>query len=951
VDSFTPQDVEHASGDRYEVQSLIGRGGMGMVYLGVNRELGSRVAIKVLHPDTTRDDQRLARFRREAALSAQLSHPNIVPVFEFQHTDDMAYLVMPYVDGVPLDQQLRRDGPLPRADVQRLIEQIGSALQYAHNKRVVHRDVKPSNILLEQESGRWMLTDFGVAHVEIEGITELTNTEATIGTLSYMAPEQLGGSKHVDGRADLYSLSLVACETLLGERPERDGPDEVAQTILTRCRGVNQSWVRALVWPLAAARDERPPSVAVWVTKLKGAAVRRRRRLAVGITAAAILLAGSWALTTLGPTTPYRNPVIAVFPFEVTSSNENTNATELDSVLTLGVTRQIQTLPGLEVINENAVRAALARRYGAGRPSHDNLLALAQSLEANEVVIAQAGVTAAGSLSVRMQVFDPESGREIAGADVVGPMDSLHALVNDAVGQTFAARLAATLSGTPAPSLPAGPQAVVAYFRGDRAFRRGALDEAIDQFDRVIEADPDFPPARLKRAVALIFRARPTAAGAEIRSALELAAAERAGLDPVSQRLLDAMIALMGDGDIVRGDRILRNIVGEHPDAIDARFLLGALQARFPTVMHASLEEARRNIREVTLRDPSFGFAHAVLLQIAGMLNDTPGIRSAIRGYLAIDSTSPRADMVRFADTLLLRPDQAFRATSSFPSRPPLVIENIATAAGVFDPPGGTRPVAIGATEALLGSAVTPHERAIAARMRFVTFIGSGEITQARNFVADAPRRGVPRDEVDRWVVLCEATPLPSVADAADVARAVRRLRTTSDDVLLSRWLVARWARHNDTGSVRAADAAFQEAVNRLPIESATAHAFRMDLAALDRLPADTAGAIDAWNQATSRYALDQAMYGLVGSWWPMHLDRILVTAAQGDLETTRNLVAHFRFLTGFADQLAWYHAFGALADLARVRGETALARTTNQEILRNLSVGTAWRDSVQSEI
>ncbi len=946
MSTLTPKDIEHASGERYQIQSIVGQGGMGTVYLAVNKELGSRVAIKVLNPDIIFNQARMARFRREAALSAQMSHPNIVPVFELQTFGELAYLVMPFIDGVSLEEHLQKTGPLSRDEVERILQQVGDALTYAHGKGVIHRDVKPANILLDKESGRWLLTDFGVAHVAIEGVTELTATDATIGTLSYMAPEQLGSAREVDGRADLYALALVGCEAILGEHPEREGPHETAKRVSDAVPKLPSDWVKVLTWPLASARDERPPDVTVWLERLKDKRSRSRGRL-IGVTA---LTAGVVAIGILGfqlrqTTRTAANPVVAVLPFVV--SGNDSGLADLGSVLALGVTRQIQTLPGLQTHNEDAVRTALQQRYGAGPFGIDTLLSLANSLDATEAVIGQATVSA-GSLAVRVEVYSPETGRLLGNADVAGPLDSLHAIVSDAVIGAFATRLAATFSGTPAPSLPAGLPAIAAYFRGDLALRRGTLEDAVTQFDRVISADPSFAPAYLKRALALTYQSRPTEAGSAIRPAVDLANQNRDRLDTVSQRLLDAISVLVYDGDMRQADRMLRNIIGEHPNAVDVRFLLGALQARFPALMDATLIEARRTLNEVLLRDPSFGLAYAVLIQIGALLEDETGTRAAIRGYASTDSTSARAEAARLADTLLFRPAQAARITASFPSRPSLVLENIAQAAGVFDPPGGTRPIAVGAIQSLLTSATTNAERMVAGRMQLAAYLGSGEFDRARRFVAEAPGMRIPSDEVDRWIVLSAVTDIPTLADDADIQVAISNLQTTDDDPLTSRWLVARWARIFQPNGIVAADRALRIAAAAIAPDTIDARAFRLDLDALDIVGKDPTVALSIWRAATSRYALDRVAFGLVSSWWPMHLDRIRVAAAMGDLSTTQTLVDHFRHLTGFTDQMAWYPAFTTLADVAEQSNNPAVAREALAGLLRNFIAPTPTRNEIQ---
>src|SRR5215471_16376459 len=213
-----PADVQRAVGARYEVVDFVRAGGMGAVYVARHRELGHLVAIKVLPPEIAASRVREERFRREAQLAAHLSHPNVVPVYEFATRAGLTYLIMPFVRGQTLDAVLAERRQLPLDELVRILSDVGAALDFIHPRGVVHRDVKPANILLEEGTNRALLTDFGVALAGLSG-GSLTGPEGMVGTPAYCSPEQLTGTTRVDGRADLYALALVACEALAGELP------------------------------------------------------------------------------------------------------------------------------------------------------------------------------------------------------------------------------------------------------------------------------------------------------------------------------------------------------------------------------------------------------------------------------------------------------------------------------------------------------------------------------------------------------------------------------------------------------------------------------------------------------------------------------------------------------------------------------------------------------------
>ncbi len=206
----------HELDDEYEYRGELGRGGMAVVYRARERALGRDVAIKVVRPRFHADEESVARLAREARTVAQLEHPNIVSLHAVKRLTNGLALVMQLVPGHTLKAALSH-GPLSPNDAAQVLRDISRALAYAHRCGVVHRDVKPENIFLDEITGRALLSDFGVAR-SIEENTELTATGTAIGTPTYMSPEQIDGG-HLDGRSDLYSLGMVGWEMLTGQRP------------------------------------------------------------------------------------------------------------------------------------------------------------------------------------------------------------------------------------------------------------------------------------------------------------------------------------------------------------------------------------------------------------------------------------------------------------------------------------------------------------------------------------------------------------------------------------------------------------------------------------------------------------------------------------------------------------------------------------------------------------
>src|SRR5579884_3261817 len=233
---------------RYELEELVGAGGMSSVYRAHDRVLERRVALKVLHQHFSDDDEYVQRFLREARTVASLSHPNVVTVIDRGEHEGRQFIVFEYVDGENLKQLIQRRGPAPVATALELGIQIAQALSFAHQHGLVHRDVKPQNVLLNGD-GRAKVTDFGIAR-SLDVQHSVTHTGTVLGTSDYIAPEQAQG-RAVDEHTDVYSLGVVLYELLTGHVPFA-GENFVAVAM----RHINDEAA-----PLAEARPDVPPRV------------------------------------------------------------------------------------------------------------------------------------------------------------------------------------------------------------------------------------------------------------------------------------------------------------------------------------------------------------------------------------------------------------------------------------------------------------------------------------------------------------------------------------------------------------------------------------------------------------------------------------------------------------------------------------------------------------------
>jgi len=309
----------------YRIESVIGRGGMGVVYLATHAGLDRKVALKLLAPDFADDEAFRARFLRESRMAAAIDHPNIIPIYEAGEVEGAYFLAMRYVAGTDLESRLRA-GPLDPREAVHLLGQVASALDAAHEQGLIHRDVKPANVLVAtgrgvEKADHAYLTDFGLTKHR-GSQSGLTEASAFIGTLDYIAPEQIEG-KPVDGRADRYALACMTFQCLTGAPPFVRDND--AAVLMAHLRDAPPSAVElraelpadvdaVLARGMAKRPDDRFPSCEAFVVALRGAlgvrpteerraiaaAGRRTRRLAVG--AAVVLVAvvavavGAWGL-------------------------------------------------------------------------------------------------------------------------------------------------------------------------------------------------------------------------------------------------------------------------------------------------------------------------------------------------------------------------------------------------------------------------------------------------------------------------------------------------------------------------------------------------------------------------------------------------------------------------------------------------------------------------------
>jgi serine/threonine-protein kinase len=299
---------------RYRIQRKLGAGGMADVYLAEDQELGRRVAIKILNGRHANDDQFIERFRREAKNAAALNHPNIVSIYDRGEAEDTYYIAMEFLDGRTLKELIVSRGAAPINVAIEYARQILSALRFAHRHGIVHRDIKPHNVLVDAE-GRVKVTDFGIARA---GTSQMTETGSIVGTAQYLSPEQARGGE-VDPRSDLYSLGVVLYELLTGKTPfDGDTPVEIAMKHLSNAPkppsklrpDVPPELDKVVLRALAKNPDERYQSADEMEVDLervaRGAPVSAATASTQILPAAPIAAADTTAATMIAPPPPTR---------------------------------------------------------------------------------------------------------------------------------------------------------------------------------------------------------------------------------------------------------------------------------------------------------------------------------------------------------------------------------------------------------------------------------------------------------------------------------------------------------------------------------------------------------------------------------------------------------------------------------------------------------------------
>ena len=554
-----PLEEGQAFGSRYHIIRALGAGGMGAVYQAWDGELGVAVAIKVIRPDAMADPETAAqverRFKRELLLARQVTHKNVVRIYDLGEIDGIKYITMSYVDGADLASTLKREGHLPVPRVMRIARDVVSGLLAAHKAGVVHRDLKPANIAIDKQ-GDALIMDFGIArsaeaapqpeisapvggHTRMPIAADATRLGSIVGTVEYMAPEQAQG-KPVDHRADIYALGLMLYDMLVGREHRKRGARNALEELRARMaeplpsvRSIDpaipeglDSIISRCLEPDPEKRYLKTEDLAADLTRLDDHGVPiplPKRFTARTIAAAAVLVAalvgGTWWLTRTPPPVKAHDPVSVV----IADFQNGTGDATFDETLPPIVRRALEGASFISAYDRTRIGSTGARVPAKLDASGARDVALKQGLN---VVLAGAIQTTGTGYEISVTASDPLTGKQIVAAngdagakDQVLPVaTNLMAKVRKALGDTSYKKdpLFADRSLT-----SSSPEAVKYYVAAVEAQAQAKMDDARDNYLKAVQLDPNFGLGYQGLAVVSWNTGHPKEANGYIQQALK----------------------------------------------------------------------------------------------------------------------------------------------------------------------------------------------------------------------------------------------------------------------------------------------------------------------------------------------------------------------------------------------------------------------------------------------
>ena len=623
--TLTPQEearLKAALSDCYTIERELGAGGMATVYLAEDLKHRRKVAVKVLRPELAAS-LGVERFVREIEIAAKLSHPHILPLFDSGEADGFLYYVMPYVEGESLRERLDREGKLPVAETVRLTDEIASALSYAHEHGVVHRDVKPENIMLT--TGQAVVADFGIARaVSAAGGERLTGTGLAVGTPAYMSPEQAFGERDIDARSDVYALGCVVYEMVSGRAPfEGDTPQallakhavDTVPSLRTSDPNIPLFLERAVERALAKQPADRFQTASAFAkaltTEMVVAHVGKRRWPLRSVAAAAVgvvLVAAWWLSVVLGGPAYER---LAVLP--PTNLMNDPEQEYFVQGMHTALISELQRA-GVAVI----ARTSVLQYENTQKPIRE----IASELRVDALI--ESSVFRAGD-SVELEVKLVDGSTEEYLADPIarsGEFRNVVALYREltsAITTEIQTVLTPQAEAHLASARPVNPQAYEDYLRGQFHFQRltpSDLELATEYFERALRRDSTYAPAQAGIALVLVAHAQGglREAQAQATTAVRKALAVDSTLAEV--QYASALIRTWVEWDWPAAEIAFRKAIDINPNYPDVR----AWYSHFLYAMKRADEAVQHMERAVELDpfNPMLQGLHGMLLSAVG---------------------------------------------------------------------------------------------------------------------------------------------------------------------------------------------------------------------------------------------------------------------------------------------------------------------------------------------
>jgi eukaryotic-like serine/threonine-protein kinase len=660
------QTVSH-----FEILERIGQGGMGVVYKARDLRLDRLVALKFLPAHLGGEEEAQRRFLREARTASALDHANICTIYQIGETPDgQTFIAMAYCDGETLTQRIAR-GPLPVDEVIRISEQIARGLAEAHARGIVHRDIKPGNIIITRE-GAVKILDFGLAM--LSGGTRITQAGSTSGTVAYMSPEQVRGDP-LDARTDIWSWGVVTYEMLTGRLPfPGDNTPSVILSIVSRnpksistdspqarrlaaiigralSKEPSQRYPDAeeLVSELGAAATSESPTLIMPVQpqseRRTGGFLRRRWpavAVALGAAVAALAAWAAWsawrrsvssAPATSAPASASPSTSVAVFPFRYRGSDQYRYLGE--GMVDL-LSAKLDGAGELRAIDPRAI-AGLTAREGALDPERGRVTA--QRLSAQHFVLGSV-VEIGGRVQIDATLYSVQGGRNAAAqtnasgqvASAFDVVDELAIGILAELGAGASARSTRVASVTTT-SLPA----FRAYLDGQSAFQRGDFRTSVEALQKAVELDKQFALAWYRLSVAREWLGTPQEAQTQ---AAEQAYLNADRLTDRDRRLLEAS-KVWRQGANREARRLYSDIVQTYPDEIEGWYQLGEVLFHRNGLYGASIAESRGPFERVLSLEPKHFASLVHLARIESLERRLDEMNSLVARILALGMETP----------------------------------------------------------------------------------------------------------------------------------------------------------------------------------------------------------------------------------------------------------------------------------------------------------------------